>query len=84
LSRLAPAIAAAVSGPEPDAMAALEPDDRQALELARRHVPGWLARVDRVPPADLLEALLPETAYAYELRGARAQQAWENVKKMRG
>ena len=84
LSRLAPAIAAAVSGPEPDAMAALEPDDRQALELARRHVPGWLARVDRVPPADLLEALLPETAYAYELRGARAQQGWENVKKLRG
>ena len=84
LSRLAPAIAAAVSGPEPEMMPGLEPDDRQALELVRRHVPGWLARVDRVPPADLLEALLPETAYAYELRGARAQQGWENVKKLRG
>jgi ATP-dependent exoDNAse (exonuclease V) beta subunit len=84
LSRLAPALAASLSGPEPDAMAALDSDDRRALELARRHVPAWLARVDRMPPADLLEALIPETAYAYELRGARAQQAWENVKKLRG
>jgi ATP-dependent helicase/nuclease subunit A len=47
-------------------------------------VPAWLSRVDRLPPADLLESLIPETAYAYELRGARAQQAWENVKKLRG
>jgi ATP-dependent helicase/nuclease subunit A len=37
-----------------------------------------------MPPADLVEQLIPETAYAYELRGARRQQAWENVKKMRG
>ena len=29
------------------------------------------ARVDRVPPADLIEQLLRETAYAYELRGPR-------------
>ena len=27
---------------------------------------------------------LPRRAYAYELRGPRRQQAWENVKKMRG
>jgi len=47
-------------------------------------VPGWLARVDRIPPADLIEQLIPDTAYAYELRGGRRQQAWENVKKMRG
>ena len=31
-----------------------------------------------------MEQLIPETAYAYELRGPRRQQAWENVKKMRG
>jgi ATP-dependent exoDNAse (exonuclease V) beta subunit len=48
------------------------------------HVPRWLSQVDRVPPADLIEQLIPETAYAFELRGARRQQAWENVKKMRG
>ena len=32
----------------------------------------------------MIEQLIPDTAYAYELRGARRQQAWENVKKMRG
>jgi ATP-dependent exoDNAse (exonuclease V) beta subunit len=47
-------------------------------------MPRWIARVDRVPPADLIESVLVETAYAYELRGPRRQQAWENVKKMRG
>ena len=36
------------------------------------------------PPADLLEQLLRETAYAYELRGPRRHQAWENLKKIRG
>jgi ATP-dependent helicase/nuclease subunit A len=84
LARLAPSIAASLFGPEPEAMPGLDADDREALELARRHVPAWLARVDRVPPADLLEELIPETAYAHELRGARAPQAWENVKKLRG
>ncbi len=84
LSRLAPAVAASLTAPEVPGIDALDADDRRALDLARRVVPGWLARVDRVPPADLLEALIPETAYACELRGARAPQAWENVKKLRG
>jgi ATP-dependent helicase/nuclease subunit A len=83
LARLAPQVAASLLA-DNVALDALEADDRATLELARRHVPGWLARVDRVPPADLLEELLPETAYAYELRGARSAQAWENVKKLRG
>ena len=78
-------LAAALTAPDPPvALASLPDDDRAALELARRYVPGWLARVDRVPPADLIEQLLPDSAYAYELRGGRRQQAWENVKKMRG
>jgi ATP-dependent helicase/nuclease subunit A len=85
LAALAPGLAAALTAPDPPvALASLADDDRAALEQARRHVPDWLARVDRVPPADLVEQLLPDTAYAYELRGARRQQAWENVKKMRG
>jgi hypothetical protein len=58
--------------------------DRLALECARAHVPGWLKSVDRVPPADLLERILPASAYACELRGPRRDQAWENLKKMRG
>ena len=86
LARLAPDIAAVLSEPdvEPARLDGLAADDRRVLELARQHVPGWLARVDRVPPADLLEELMPETAYAYELRGRRAAQGWENVKKLRG
>jgi ATP-dependent helicase/nuclease subunit A len=85
LACLAPRLAGAIADPEPPAeLAALDADDRAALALARRYVPAWLARVDRVPPADLLEELIPETAYAYELRGPRSQQAWENVKKLRG
>ncbi len=86
LARLAPGIAASLTA-ETAALDPLDPldnDDRAALDLARRYVPSWLDRVDRVPPADLLEELIPETAYAYELRGARAAQAWENVKKLRG
>ena len=85
LALLAPELAAALTSPAlPPASARLRDDDRAALEQARRHVPRWLARVDRVPPADLVEQLLPDTAYAYELRGGRRQQAWENIKKMRG
>jgi ATP-dependent helicase/nuclease subunit A len=81
----APGLAAALTAPDPpDAIASLPGDDRAALELARRHVPAWIARVDRIPPADLIEQLIPESAYAYELRGGRRHQAWENVKKMRG
>src|SRR6185437_11937025 len=84
LAALAPGLAAALTAPSASGIEALDDDDRRVLEMARRCVPGWLARVDRVPPADLLEELIPETAYAYELRGARAAQAWENVKKLRG
>jgi ATP-dependent helicase/nuclease subunit A len=83
LAALAPRVAAAVTeGPPPGAAL----DDRDAGILARlqAQVPGWLARVDRIPPADLFEQLLPELAYAYELRGPRRLQAWENLKKMRG
>ena len=84
LAALAPNLADAITGDLPEAVAGLEEDDRRALLLARSSVPAWLAAVDRIPPADLIEQILPEVAYAYELRGARAAQAWENVKKMRG
>jgi ATP-dependent helicase/nuclease subunit A len=85
LAALAPGLAAALTDPiPPSAMAGLLDDDRRTLEQTRLHVPRWLSQVDRVPPADLIEQLIPETAYAFELRGARRQQAWENVKKMRG
>jgi len=85
LAMLAPGLADAITATVPPAaMAALSDADRRALDQARRHAPRWIGQVDRVPPADLIEGLLPETAYAYELRGPRLGQAWENVKKMRG
>jgi len=65
-------------------MHAFREDDRVALELARRDIPRWIAQVDRIPPADVVERILSECTYAYELEGARQVQARENVKKMRG
>jgi ATP-dependent helicase/nuclease subunit A len=62
---------------------ALGEEDRRVLAHARRCVPPWVAQVDRVPPAELFESILAESAYAYELRGPRLRQARENVKKMR-
>ena len=85
LARLGPRLAAAISDARPpDSLASLDDEDRHVLEYVRRRSGEWLAQVDHVPPADLIEQLLPATAYAYELRGARRQQAWENLKKMRG
>ena len=85
LAALAPALAAALVGSDPPAAAALLSDeDRRVLEHTRAYLRECLPVVDRVPPAELIEQILPSTAYAYELRGPRLQQAWENLKKMRG
>jgi ATP-dependent helicase/nuclease subunit A len=67
----------------PAAWDRLDPDDRRVLAALREAAPRWLAAVDRVPPAELLDRILDETAYARELGGPRAAQARENVKKMR-
>ena len=87
LSRLAPRLASALmpdtDADQPGVMPDLDEEDRRVLSLARQFVPDWIARVDRVPPAELFETILAESAYAYELRGPRRRQAWENVKKMR-
>jgi ATP-dependent helicase/nuclease subunit A len=85
LARLGPKLAAAITDPQPpEALAALDDEDRHVLQHLRARAGAWLAQVDRVPPADLIEAILPATSYAYELRGPRRPQAWENLKKMRG
>ena len=85
LARLGPTLAAAITDPRPpEALAVLDDEDRRVLLHVRARAGAWLAQVDRVPPADLIEAILPATSYAYELRGPRRQQAWENLKKMRG
>ncbi|HEX2453928.1 MAG TPA: UvrD-helicase domain-containing protein [Vicinamibacterales bacterium] len=85
LALLAPDLARALTSPDPaSTFAELDDEDRRVLVRARDQVASWLAKVDRVPPADLIEQILIDSAYAYELRGPRRQQAWENLKKMRG
>ncbi len=59
-------------------------EDRRVLDRLRRAVPRWLSWVDRLAPSELLDAVLHETAYAFELRGSRRRQARENLKKLRG
>jgi ATP-dependent helicase/nuclease subunit A len=61
----------------------LGPDDRDVLQRVRAALPRWFALVDRVTPSELLDTVLRETAYAYEMRGPRRVQARENVKKFR-
>ena len=58
-------------------------EDRLVLERTRLSVARWLALVDRLTPAELLELVLDETAYAFETRGPRVRQAHENLKKIR-
>ena len=71
----------------PEASAApesLPADDRRSLALARESVPRWAALVDRIPPAELLDLALDESAYDAELDRGNLRQAHENVKKIRG
>ena len=70
-------------GPE-SRLQALDPLDRDLLLRLRASVPRWLAAVDRVPSAELVDRILADCAYAFELRGPRLVQARENLKKLRG
>jgi ATP-dependent helicase/nuclease subunit A len=84
IRRLAPEISAAiVDGGDGSAEATLSPEDRVVVERVRTSVARWLAWVDRMPPSELLDAVLSETAYYIEIRGPRRLQARENLKKLR-
>ena len=82
ISRLAPHVAHALleDGPT-ESGAGLGDEDRRVLSRLRASLGDWLALVDWMPPADLLDLILAETAYAHELRSSGAPQARENVKK---
>jgi ATP-dependent helicase/nuclease subunit A len=82
---LAPGFAAALTGAAPSyqILERLDPGDRALLDLARRDVARWLGLLDRVTPGELVDTVLRESFYAYELRGRRFDQARENVKKVR-
>jgi ATP-dependent helicase/nuclease subunit A len=84
LQTLSPRIADALRDDlAPEQLLRLDAGDRLALTLARDETARWRGRVDRMPPAELLDAILRESAYAIELRGARLPQAHENLKKVR-
>ena len=83
--RLGPALACSIAGERvPDAFAALSAEDQGVLALVRGAVARWLTWVDRMTPADLVDAIVRETAYHFELGGSRRPQARENLKKFRG
>ena len=85
VARLAPDIAAALLAPRRrHRCCGLEADDLLVLARLRESVPRWLSWVDRLTPAEILGAILAETAYAYETRGPGRRQARENLKKLRG
>lgn len=76
--------AALLEGGAPPGMERLGGDDLRLLDLARAAVPAWVALVDRVAPAEVLDRVLAASAYALELRSGHPAQARENVKKIRG
>ena len=84
LRHLAPGLSQAIIGAaEPASWTSLPTLDRRRLELVRPEARRWLALVDRLPPAELIDRVIRESAYLYELRGPRFRQARENLKKMR-
>ena len=82
LRRLAPALAKRLVSDEDEH--GMSDDDATALARLRDAWPGWLALVDRLPPADVVDHVIASSAYAATLRGHRQRQARENVKKFRG
>ena len=75
------AVASAIEGGELDSR--LSESDRVRLQAARGGAARWLRLVDRLPPAELFDIVLRESAYAFELAGTRVDQARENLKKLR-
>jgi ATP-dependent helicase/nuclease subunit A len=82
LRRLAPHIAAAIGG-LPTVAAELDAEDAATLRRLRDVSARWRDLVDRVPPAELLDLVLADSAYFVEMRGPRWPQARENLKKIR-
>ena len=85
LASLAPHVASALTErAAPPACAQWHADDQRAFAQVRSSLPEWLSRVDLVPPAELLDFILADCAYAFELNGPHVAQARENVKKLGG
>jgi ATP-dependent helicase/nuclease subunit A len=83
LRRLAPGLAGVLQQERPEAAMVLDDDDRVAMDVSRRSLQRWCGLVDRMPPSELLDLILEESAYAVRLRGVRLAYARENLKKIR-
>ncbi len=84
LVALAPDLSRALCDPaaDPAAFGLTEPDV-SLLAQARASVARWLALAARLPPSELVDVALRDSAYLFEMRGRRLDQARENVKKVR-
>ncbi len=71
-----------LSGSDP-APGGIGDEDRRVLDRLRAALSAWLPLIDRVPPAETLDRVVAESAYAFELAGPRLAQARENLKKVR-
>jgi len=84
LVQLAPGFSEALLGAAaPPSEAKLDATDCALLDMARKGARRWLAQADRLPPGELVDVVIRESAYVYEMRGRRIDQARENVKKVR-
>jgi ATP-dependent helicase/nuclease subunit A len=81
---LAPHLARACDPTEPGPSVEMTVHDAERLHQLRTSLAVWLPLVDQIPPAELLDRVLADGAYAVELVGGTADQARENVKKFRG
>src|SRR5918993_1380977 len=64
LKLLAPGLSSALTGDAPASIDALKADDRERLLLARESVREWVAEADQVPPSEIIDRVLAESAYA--------------------
>lgn len=84
LTALAPGFSSALLDASPAGLARLSDLDRRLIDRARLDLPRWLDLADRLSPSELVDTVLSDAAYAFEMRGRRLPQARENVKKVRG
>ncbi len=82
LARMAPDVAGVLSGAQA-LPGDLRADDLAVLERAVPDVQRWRALTDRMSASLLVETILAESAYAWEVSGPRTPQARENLKKVR-
>ncbi len=84
LAALSPNLAEALGSLDFEPSAAdLDDLDRALLEQARASLAKWRSLAARLPPSELVDLVLSESAYAFEMRGRRLEQARENIKKVR-